>query len=86
MRYLYITFYKKPGGQIDEQIGFSKKLRSQELQTCNVILDYKERKVIKCWIEGKILPTDFDRMHDYYKKIYPQLIDQLEKAQLPDGQ
>lgn len=48
-----------------------------------MILDYKDKKVIKCLIEGKLVPTEFERMHDYYKKIYPQLIDQLEKAQLP---
>jgi hypothetical protein len=46
-------------------------------------LDYAERKVVKCLIEGKIVPTEFERMHEYYKKIYPQLIEQLEKAQIP---
>lgn len=81
MRYFYISFFKRPNGQIDEQVGFSKKLRTQELQTCNVILDYKQKKIVKCVIEGKIVPTDFDRMHEYYYKIYPQLIDQLQKNQ-----
>jgi hypothetical protein len=79
LRYLFITFYRKPGGQIDEQVTVSKRVRPADLQVCNVILDYKEKKVNKCVIESKKVDTDFDRMNDYYKKIYPALIDQLEK-------
>lgn len=81
MRYLLVTFSRKPGGQIDEQVGFSKTVKPFDLQTCNVILDYKERKVNKCVIEGKVLPTDFDKMNDYYKQVYPELIEQMEKIQ-----
>jgi hypothetical protein len=82
MRFLCITFYKRPNGQIDEQIGFSKKIRTIDEQTCNVILDYQDRKVVKCLIEGKRVDTDFDKMNTYYKEIYPALIDQLEKMQI----
>jgi hypothetical protein len=46
-----------------------------------VIVDYKERKVVKCFIEGKLVPTSFEAMHDYYKQIYPQLIADLERMQ-----
>lgn len=80
MRYLLITFYKKPNGQIDEQISFTKKVRTSDNQMCNVILDYQEKKVVKCVINGQVMPTDFEKMHTYYKEIYPQLIDQLEKV------
>ena len=80
MRYLLITFFKKQNGQIDEQIGFSKKVRTSDNQMCNVILDYQDRKVVKCVINGQVTPTDFEKMHTYYKEIYPQLIDQLEKV------
>ena len=79
MRYLLITFFRKPGGQIDEQVVVAKKIKTTDLQTCNVILDYAKSKVEKCVIEGKVVDTDWDRMHTYYKKIYPVLIDQLEK-------
>ena len=81
MRFLCITFYKRPNGLIDEQIGFSKKIRMIDEQTCNVILDYQDRKVVKCLIEGKKVDTDFEKMNAYYKEIYPALIDQLEKMQ-----
>lgn len=80
MRYVLITFFKKPGGQIDEQIGFSKRLKSSDEQTCNVIMDYKDRRVVKCVIDGKVLDTTFETMHEYYKRIYPALIEQMELA------
>ena len=30
-------------------------------------------------IEGKVVDTDFDKMNTYYKKIYPNLVEQLER-------
>lgn len=78
---MLITFLRKPGGQIDEQVGFSKKVRPSDQQTCNVILDFKDRKVLKCVIEGKVTPTTFEKMHEYYKEIYPSMIQELEKLQ-----
>ena len=84
MRYLLITYLRQPGGQIDEQVAFSKNLKPRDLQTCNVIMDYKTRKVNKCIIESKVVPTDFEKLHDYYKEVYPSLIEQLEKVQLAE--
>lgn len=81
MRYFLATFYRRPGGQIDEQVTFSKRLRATDQQTCNVIIDYQERRVLKCFIEGKVVPTSFEAMDDYYRQIYPQLISDLEKFQ-----
>lgn len=75
-----IQFFRKPNGQIDEQISIGKKVRPADLQTCNVILNYAEKKIEKCVIEGKVVETDWDRMNNYYKKIYPNLISELEKA------
>lgn len=80
MKYLLIQFLRKPNGQIDEQVSIAKKVRPTDLQTCNVILNFSERKVEKCVIEGKVVETDWDRMNNYYKKIYPNLISELEKA------
>ena len=81
MRYLLITFFRKPGGQVDEQVGFSKKIRPIDESMCNIILDYKERKVLKAIVNGAKLNTNFDAMHNYYKEIYPQLIEELDKLQ-----
>ena len=79
MRYLLITFMRKPGGQIDEQVAVSKRIKPADLQTCNVIIDYAAKKVEKCVVEGKVVDTDFQRMDTYYKQVYPNLIAQLEK-------
>ena len=68
MRYLLITFMRKPGGQIDEQVTISKRVKTSDLQTVNVIIDYAKKAVDKCVIEGKVVDTDFDRMNEYYKK------------------
>ena len=79
MRYLLITFMRKPNGQIDEQVAVSKRIKNSDIQTCNVIIDYGQKKIEKCIIEGKKVDTDFEKMNEYYKKIYPSLIEQLQK-------
>ena len=79
MRYLLITFIRKANGQIDELVSTSKKIKNTDLQSCNVILDYGDKKIIKCVIEGKKTDTDWDRMNGYYLKVYPKLIEQLER-------
>ena len=81
MRYLLITYFRKPSGQIDEQVGFTKRLRTAAVQTCNVIIDYKSKKVEKCVIEGKAVERTFDQLNEYYREVYPSLIDQIEKVQ-----
>ena len=79
MRYLLIVYVRKPNGQIDEQVSISKRVRTSDIQTCNVILDFTKKKIDKCVVEGKVVDTDWNRMIEYYKRIYPTLIDQLEK-------
>lgn len=79
MRYLLITFVRKPGGQIDEMVTIAKRVKPADIQTCNVILDYAKKKIEKCVIEGKVVDTDWEKMNEYYKRVYPTLISQLEK-------
>ena len=82
MRYLLVSFFRRKGGQIDEMVKVSKRIQESDVSTSNVIIDYADKKVEKCVIEGKQIDTDFSRMHEYYKKVYPNLIDQLEKEEL----
>jgi hypothetical protein len=79
MRYLFLSFIRKPNGQIDETVTIGKRIRTSDRNSSNVILDFAEKKVEKCVIEGKVHETTFEQMRDYYKKIYPALIFQLEK-------
>lgn len=80
MRYLFIIYARKPNGQIDELVSISKKVKPSDQQTVNVILDFVDKKIAKCVIEGKKHDTDWNNMITYYKKVYPVLIEQLEKA------
>ena len=83
MRYLLLTFVKKPNGQIDEQCEIANKLKKTDQATCNIILDYAERKIVKCVVEGKVLDTTWELINDYYSKVYPTLIEELQKSSPP---
>lgn len=78
MRYLLISFYRKPGGQIDERVAVSKRVKTSDIQNSNIIMDFALKKIEKCVIEGKKHDTTFEQMRNYYEMIYPQLIKQLE--------
>jgi hypothetical protein len=78
LRYFLITFKRKAGGQIDEEASVVKNLRTSDIQTCNIILDFKERSVDRCLIEGKKMDTDWETIIEYYKKVYPTIIQNLE--------
>ena len=79
MRYLLISFLRKRAGQIDEMVSISKRVRTSDMNDANIILDFADKKVVKCIIEGRNHDTTFDKMRDYYDKIYPNLIQQLER-------
>jgi hypothetical protein len=74
-----ISFFRKAGGQIDEAVSVTKRVRTSDTMNANIIMDFAEKKVIKCVIEGKVHDTTFELMREYYAKIYPNLISQLEK-------
>ncbi len=78
MRYFLITFKKKAGGQIDEEASVVKNLRTSDIQTCNIILDFKENSVDRCMIDGKKMDTDWNTITEYYRKVYPTIIQNLE--------
>jgi hypothetical protein len=79
MRYLLVSFLRRKAGQIDEMVSVTKRVRTSDMNTANVILDFADKKVVKCIIEGKDHATTFDKMRDYYDRIYPNLIQQLER-------
>jgi hypothetical protein len=79
MRYLLVSFLRKRAGQIDEMVSVTKRVRTSDMENTNVILDFADKKVVKCLIEGKEHDTTFDKMRDYYNRVYPNLVGQLEK-------
>jgi hypothetical protein len=79
MRYLILTYYKKPNGQIDEATAVAKNIRHKDLQMANVILDFKNLAVLKCTMDGTIVPKDWDKIVAYYYQHYPAIIERLFK-------
>jgi hypothetical protein len=79
MRYLLVSFLRRKAGQIDEMVSVTKRVRTSDMESTNVILDFAEKKIVKCLIEGKNHDTTFDKMREYYNRIYPNLIQQLER-------
>ena len=77
MRYLILTYYKKPSGQVDEVMSVAKNLKIRDHQTANVILDFKKLEVVKCSMGGVQVPKDFDRIVDYYMEHYESTITRL---------
>jgi hypothetical protein len=77
VRYLLITYVTRPKGNIDEVMSVSKNVRSRDLQTCNVILDFKQLEVVKATMDGTTIPKDFNRVVEYYYQYYQSTIDRL---------
>lgn len=79
MRYLILTYIKKPNGQIDEVMELSKRLRNKDLACASVILDFKTLKVEKASMGGVTVPRDFNRIVEYYHQHYAKTIERLFK-------
>jgi hypothetical protein len=77
MRYLLLTYYRKASGQIDEVMAVSRNIKTRDLQTANVILDFKKLEVVKANMDGVSVPKDFDRIVEYYHKHYASTIERL---------
>jgi hypothetical protein len=77
MRYLLLTYYTKPSGKIDEVMHLAKKLRTRDRQMSNVILDFKECKVLQCSVAGITATKDWETIVSYYYKHYPATIERL---------
>jgi hypothetical protein len=77
MRYLILTYYTKPDGKVDEAMSVSKNLKTRDLQMANVILDFRELKVVKCSMGGVAVEKNFNRIVEYYYQHYENIIQRL---------
>jgi hypothetical protein len=77
VRYLLITYVTRPKGNIDEVMTVAKNVKTRDLQTCNVILDFKRLEVVKATMNGVTVPKDFNRVVEYYYQYYQNTIDRL---------
>ena len=79
MRYLLLTYVTRPNGKIDEVMVVARNIRPKDIQTCNVILDFRRLEVVKCTMNGTNVPRDWDRVVSYYHKHYQSTIERLFK-------
>ena len=77
MRYLLLTYYTKPTGQIDEVMTVATKIKTKDWQTANVILDFKDCKVLTASVKGMTATRDWDTIVSYYYKHYAATIERL---------
>jgi hypothetical protein len=80
MRFLCITYIKTPNGQVDESTTVTKSLKPKDLSMASVILDFKEKKIIKASFSGTLAEKRWDKIRDFYYEYYPKYIDLLEAA------
>lgn len=78
VRYFVVTYYLKSDGQYDEAVSVENTLSKVKERMANVVLDFKENKVIKARLEQPI-ERNWTLIRDYYNKIYPSIIGELEK-------
>ena len=77
MRYLTMTYVTRANGKIDEVMAVTRNIKRSDLQTCNVILDFKKLSVVKCTMNGTNVPRDWDRIVGYYHQHYASTIERL---------
>jgi hypothetical protein len=77
MRYLLLTYYTKPSGQIDEVMTIANRIKTRDWQTANVILDFKDQKVLAASVQGMTATRDWDTIVGYYYKHYAATIERL---------
>ena len=77
MRYLLLTYYYQANGKIDEGMTVANKVRRKDWQTANVILDFKEQKVLAARMHDTSIPKDWERIVGYYYQFYTQIIERL---------
>lgn len=76
-RYMIVTYVKKPNGMWDEVTSFKNNVRLNHLQTAKVILDFKDKKIIKNSLNAD---ASYDDMIEFYKRmIGDQLTSYLPK-------
>ena len=80
MRYFCITFVKRPNGQIDESTQTLNKLRTRDLQEANVMLEFKEEKILLWRMTEGNIAVEWNTVVGYYSKHYGDTFAQLVRA------
>lgn len=64
---------------MDEVVGVTKNLKTKDLSTANVILDFKTQSVLKCSMNGTNVPKEWDKVVSFYYEHYSATMERLFK-------
>ena len=65
-RYMLVTYMKKPTGLWDEVTDFKNNLKTKDITIAKVILDFRDKKVIKNSLNPE---AGYDDMLEFYKRM-----------------
>ena len=74
---MILTYFKQASGKIDEVMSLSNRVKPKDLQTASIILDFRDQVVLKCVIDGKTMPKEWDRIVGYYYPFYTSIMERL---------
>ena len=64
---------------MDEIVSVSRNVKMRDIQSASVILDFQRQQVVKCSMDGKTVPKDWNRVVGFYYQFYKNVIDQLAR-------
>ena len=76
---MILTYFKQATGKIDEVMSLANRVKPKDLQTASVILDFRDQVVLKCVIDGKVMPKEWDTIVSYYYEHYKAIMERLFK-------
>jgi hypothetical protein len=78
MKYFIVKYIRRPNGQMDEIVSASKKLKTRDIQSAAVILDFGTQRVLQSTMDGVTVPKDWWKIRDFYHQHYKKMIEDLE--------
>ena len=79
MRYFLVTYVKRPNGKLDEQTAVVRNLKRSDYQLRNIILDFRDMKVLSCHVDGITVPKNWDSIHNYFLLHYEAVFRRLHE-------
>lgn len=83
MRYFIVKYIKQPNDQYNEQAYMDRKIRKRDEDMASIILDYRDKTVIKATMNDKVLPKEFARFDEFFHDYYPETINYLRAHHQP---
>lgn len=82
MRYFLVTYIQRPNGQIDEQVEVVNRLRRRDYQMVNVIMDFRDMRILACNMQGIVATRDWEVIHNYFLQHYQNIFERLHRENM----